>query len=186
MSRPPVVSLRDAARQQWGAWWAARTPRERRLLNTGAVVIAVALLWVLGLRPALNSIAQSQQQLPRLHAEAAQLDALILEAESLQRRASGQIPTDAITPALQASLQHARLGHAAVLTTRGPDRQTAWEIHVERAPAADLMEWLSGLPQQFPLSIARLELARSRLDGLDQPGQVTGRIVVHGGQERKP
>lgn len=186
MSPTPVLNLRDAARQQAGVWWAARVARERLLLTTGAGVVAIALIWVFGFRPAWESIERSQQQLPRLHAEAAQLDALILEAESLKRRISGRISTDAITPALQSSLEHAKLGHVAILTTGRSERQAEWEIRIQDAPAADLMEWLHGLPQQFPLRITGVELARSRLDGLDQPGQVTGRVVMQAGQEDKP
>ena len=171
-----------SGKQQFSAWWSGRTPRERRLLRVGALAVALTLLWTLGLRPALDSISRSREHLPRLHAEAARIDALILEAQTLQRRQAGRVPVNELPDALRASLRRAGLDTAAVLqdgpggTTGTPLRE--WEITLSDASAAHVMEWLAGLPYLLHARIKTLTLVRSRLDGRDQPGRVDGSIIL--------
>lgn len=162
-------------------WWAERTPRERLLLSLGALVAGLALIWTAGLQPALRDIEQARQQLPRLHADAAQVDALILESQALTHRRSGQINAGALTDALDASLR--RAGLEASSTSRetgatGPDPARQWEITLSNADAQRSMEWLSGLPYLLRLHIDSLELRRASIDGRDRPGHVSGRVIV--------
>jgi general secretion pathway protein M len=159
-----------------------RTARERALLRIGAVVAIAALVWMHGLRPALNTIAQSRELLPRLHADAAQVDALILEAQSLQRRQSGTIDGNELSQALHASLRRAGLEEAVTLSETGPSSGSAprqWEITLSNASAAPVLEWLASLPYLLQLRIQTVELARATVDGRDTPGHVSGRIAVH-------
>ncbi len=65
------------------ARWSAMPPRERRLLLLAAAVLAVALLWLALLRPALRTlrdapgeIARLQAQLRNVRVQAAELDQL--------------------------------------------------------------------------------------------------------------
>ena len=177
------------AQGQAGAWWAKHTPRERRLLRAGTVFIAVALLWTIGLKPALDSIALSNERLPHLRADAARVDALILESQALQRRQSGRIDASGLPQALQASLRRAGLETAAQVND-APDAtgpaSPAWEISITDASAARVMEWLAGLPQLLHVQITAVDLARSRIDGRDRPGQVSGLVIVRLPKERAP
>lgn len=179
----------DALRQQAVAWWGERTPQERMLLRVGAVVVVVVLVWAQGLQPALNTIAQSRELLPRLHADAAQVDALILEAQTLRRSQSGKIDAAGLSQALRDSLQRSGLKESATLSetrnsTGGSSRQ--WEIVLFNASAARVMEWLAGLPNLLQLQTLTVELARANVDGRDRPGHVSGRIVVHQPAQRAP
>lgn len=172
----------DALKLQAAAWWNERTSQERMLLRAGAIVVAVALVWSLGLRPALNSIAQSRELLPRLYANAAQVDALILEAQALQGRQSGKINTASLPEALRASLQRAGLEDSATLkevpaSKSGSSQQ--WEIALLNANAERTMQWLAGLPYLLQLQTQTVELQRTNIDGRDRPGHVSGRIVIH-------
>src|SRR3546814_7303017 len=63
------------------AVWQQRTPRGQALLRGGAILLIVALFWVLALRPALQTIQAAHQQLPLLQAQAARLGEVILEAK---------------------------------------------------------------------------------------------------------
>lgn len=168
-----------AARARAGAWWAARPPRERRLLGVGALVITLALTWALALQPALQSIAHSREQLPRLRADAVRVDALILEAQTLQRRQSGRIDAAALPEVLRADLRRAGLEAASALgAAPAAATDAGWEISLTDAGAPQVMDWLAGLPYRLHVRIHTVELARSRVDGRDRPGQVSGRIVV--------
>src|SRR5690554_1065657 len=104
-SPSPWRSQLDSSRRHATAWWAERPPRERRLLRVGALFLTLVLVWTLGLKPAIDSIARSQQQLPRLRAEAAQIDALVLEAQALQRHQPGRMDATAMPQALQTTLR---------------------------------------------------------------------------------
>lgn len=179
----------DTRRRQAAAWWAGRTPRERRLLSVGALLLAVTLFWTLGLKPAVDSITHSQQQLPRLHAEAAQIEALVQEARALQRRQTGQIEPAALPQALQTTLRRAGLEASAALASNDTsmDAWTAeWEVLISDASAAHLMEWLASLPSVLHVSVKTVELSRSQINGRDHPGQVSGRIVLRGHTETLP
>lgn len=176
-----------ALRHQATSWWVKHTPRERRLLGMVAIVIAAALLWSVALKPALDSIALSNERLPRLRADAARVDALILETQALQRRQSGHIDATALPQALRASLQRAGLETAEVHDV--PDTASpaaAWEISLHDASASRVMEWLAGVPQLLHLRIITVELTRSRIDGRDRPGQVSGSVHVGMAKEAKP
>src|SRR3546814_12014539 len=88
-----------------------RPPRSTRTTHTfptrrSSDLVVAALVWLLGLKPALNTIEQSREQLPRLHADAAQVDALILEAQALQRGQTGKIDA---TDILQAQIGRAHV-----------------------------------------------------------------------------
>ena len=171
----------DTLRQQADAWWKERTAQERRLLKLGAAVIAAALVWTLGLQPALTTIAQSREQIPRLHADAARVDALILEAQGLQRSQTGAINAAELSGALSASLSRAGLDDGVRVNETVDVAGTAlrqWEIDLFNANAERVMEWLADLPYLLQLRIYSVELVRANVDGRDRPGHVTGRVVV--------
>ncbi len=171
----------DTLKQQADAWWKERTAQERRLLKLGAAVIAAALVWTLGLQPALTTIAQSREQIPRLHADAARVDALILEAQGLQRSQTGAINAAELSGALSASLSRAGLDDGVRVNETVDVAGTAlrqWEIDLFNANAERVMEWLADLPYLLQLRIYSVELARANVDGRDRPGHVTGRVVV--------
>lgn len=178
----------DAARQQAGAWWAARTARERRLLRWGALALALALTWLAGLKPALDTIAHANEQLPRLRAEAARIDALILEAQTLQRRQSGRMDAAEMPRALQDTLRRSGLeASATVLPADDASPATAqWRVSLTDASAAHAMEWLAALPHLLHVRVAQVDLSRSRIDGRDRPGQVSGQVILQSGEQKKP
>jgi len=121
-----------------------------------------------------------------LHADAARIDALILEAQTLQRRRSGRLEADALPQALEASLRRAGLAAATTLSAASGSTTPVWEISVTEANAARIMEWLAAIPRLIQVRIGAVELARSRVDGRDRPGQVSGRIVLQMPMKEQP
>jgi general secretion pathway protein M len=171
----------DLLKRAADTWWLQRTSQERRLLCLCAVVVVTALAWTLGLRPALNTIEQSRELLPRLRAQTAQVDTLILEARSLQRSQSGKIDPANLPQALRASLRRAGLEETATLSQTGQPSNNSprqWEITMHNANATRLMEWLAGLPYLLQVQTQVVELKRASIDGRDRPGHVSGRVIV--------
>ncbi|MBB5214197.1 type II secretion system protein GspM [Parapusillimonas granuli] len=175
--------------RQTRAWWAERTSRERLLLRAAALAVGLALAWAAGLKPALRDIEQVRERLPRLRADAAQVDALILEAQALAHRRSGRLDADELAEALGAGLRRAGLEASATLNEiSGPESGSPrqWEILLSGADAERAMEWLSGLPYLLRLRVHAVELRRASMDGRDRPGHVSGRIVVGPPAEGSP
>ncbi|NYT86007.1 type II secretion system protein GspM [Pollutimonas harenae] len=179
----------DTLSQQIRSWWNTRSRQERKLLRLCSIVIVVALVWVLGLQPALKSIEQSRAQLPVLHADAAQVQAYILEAQALQRRHTGKINAADLTPALHTSLQRAGLQEALTINEihdSGDISMQQWEITVFNASAARTMAWLAELPYLLRLHISTVELERANIQGRDRPGHVSGHILVQRAVKGQP
>lgn len=176
--------------QPVSAWWAVRTARERRLLGMGAIVVGTALIWVVGLKPSLDSIARSREHLPRLRADVIQVNALILEAQALQRRPAGRLEPAAMPQALHESLRRAGLESSVRLKTTGgasPGGTTGtWEIELADAGADRVMQWLDTLPGQFNVRISSATLIRSRVEGRDRPGRVSGNIGLQATVAEQP
>jgi len=174
--------------QQAHAWWRARTPRERMLLSVALAALAATLAWTLAIRPALHTIAQSREQLPRLHADAARVDALIAEARGLEQAESGRIDAASLAGALRASLQRAGLETSAVVSethAAGDGSPRQWDIALLNADVARVMKWLAELPYLLHVQTRFVELARANIDGRDRPGSVTGHVRVSLPVERK-
>lgn len=178
--RIPRLPLAAAGRQAT-AWWGTRTARERALLSAALAIGVAALTWTQAVQPALHAIAQARERLPRLHADAARVDALVAEARALQQAESGRTDAASLPDALRASLQRAGLeASATVGATPGTDGDPPryWDIELHNADVARVMKWLAQLPYLLHVQTQAVELARASIDGRDRPGSVTGRIRV--------
>lgn len=171
--------LEPLARQARAAWQ-QRTLREQALLRGGALLLVAVLLWVVALRPALQTVQTARQQLPVLQAQTARLGAVILEAEALTRGRSGTIPASDTEQALQTSLRAAGLETVSVLSRSDGvvAKETQWQVQFANAPAGRIMEWMSNLPFVAQMQTRRVDLARSNVDGRDRPGQLSGVVVM--------
>lgn len=143
--------------------WARLAPRERRLMSVCGAVIATALVYLVLIEPAWTSYRRLQVQLPLLRTQAATVDALTLEARSLQRVSSGKMTPAETRIALADSLRQA--GLAGTLEDIPPTPDTAAadggiQVSVEQVSATTLMQWLQSVPAQTRLRLAQVELER--------------------------
>lgn len=157
--------------------WRQRTAREQTLLRWGALLLAVAVVWLIGLQPALEQVGNANKQLPQLQAQASRLDAIILEAQALDRGRSGMLSVDETEQALRASLVSAGLETLSQFRPEA-DALATWRISFTNAAAGRVVEWLSGLPYVAQVKTEYVDLARSNVDGRDRPGQLTGVVVL--------
>jgi general secretion pathway protein M len=79
------------ARERAATLWLARTEQERRFLAAGGGVVLLALLYVLFVDPAIEGRAQLNRSLPQLRQQAAELQAMAQEANSLARAPATQV-----------------------------------------------------------------------------------------------
>ncbi len=119
----------DAARQ-----WAARSPRERDAIGLVGVVLAAALVWWVGMAPALRTLKQAPQQLAAVEADLQLMQALAAETTAL--RGTPPVPTAQSVAALKAATE--ALGERASLAVQG-DRVT---LTMKDLDTAALRAWL--------------------------------------------
>lgn len=182
------VRLEPLARRT-RAVWQQRTSREQVLLRGGAVLLVIVLLWMLALRPALQTLEAAGQQLPVLQAQAARLEAVLLEAQALTRGRSGSIPAGGDTErALQTSLRAAGLETVSALSRLDGAAvgATHWQVQFVNAPAGRIMEWMANLPFVAQMQTHRADLTRSNVNGRDRPGQLSGVVVLVQTPQRNP
>lgn len=136
------------------AWWATRAPREKNMLRACAGIVALALLWTLGLAPARRSLQQAQQQGPVLQAQRAAMASLQTEARTLQA-----LPTHSRAVALQAlqSVSTRQLGAQVTVTAQGPHAVVSFQ---GASPEA-LAQWLGQVRADARLTPDQVQWRRS-------------------------
>lgn len=111
-SLPPALV---DARQQAGRFWQARAPRERQLIVVMAIAVAVLLVWLILVQPALRILREAPLELDRLDQQMQQMQLAASEMQGL--RAASPVPTEQATTALRAAT--AQLGSTAKLAVQG-------------------------------------------------------------------
>lgn len=92
--------------QRVSDFWAVRDARERKLLTLCACLIVGTLYYLLLIAPAITGRTRLNHELPALHSQFAQLQALANEAEDLKNKGTTQV-----APLTQDSLAMALVAH---------------------------------------------------------------------------
>jgi general secretion pathway protein M len=153
------------------AHWHRLSPREKRLAGLAGVVVMTALIWVMALQPAMQTVERLGTALPRLRADAARLDAVIREARQLSAASRPQVLTAGQTPqALREALEQAGLAQTAsvILASAG-----TWQILLDRAPVQEALAWLQDMPFVLRLQATEVSLHRS----VDEQGRMLSGVV---------
>ena len=166
----PAEQLRLAVargRERASLFWQARTEQERKFLGIGAVLLVVMLVYAVGIDPAASGTARLQKELPLLRQEAAEINALALQAGALQRQAPAQVPAmtrDSLTEALAARGLSAKsismTGEYAKLQFTGTQ-------------FAGLVTWLDAARRESRIAVQDITVTP-----LDTPGQVDAALTL--------
>ncbi len=135
------------------ARWHGTSAREQRLLLIAATVVGLALLWWVGLAPALNRLTTADQQRGALDAQWLQMQELQVQAKALQAK-----PLLSATDArrmLDASV--APLGTAVQLADAGDQVR----VTVKGLPPEALAQWLSTARQNARAVPSEAKLVRN-------------------------
>lgn len=143
-------------------WWQGLARRERALVAGAAALGLAALLYVVAVEPAWRTRARLAAELPLLRAQAAEVDALALEARVLSRRGTAAVSAAALKPALEQSLAAAQIRDARV--TVQDERRIL--VGVQAAPATPWLAWLEQAGRESRLRIARVQISRTPARGV--------------------
>ena len=117
------------------ARWTQLDSRERTLVFAAVSVVSVALLWWVGISPALNTLRQADAQRSGLTAQVQKMQSLQAQAQAIASQP--KINRDDALRALEASVKG--LGATAQLNVAG-DRAT---VTLRNTAADPLARWLS-------------------------------------------
>lgn len=142
-------------------FWAARAPRERTILGVGAAVVALALVQLLLVDPALSGRKKLNRDLPTLRQQLAQLQALAKEAAALSASSPAALPVIS-RESIEAALTRGGLTPQSV-TVNGNIAQ----VKLSSASFSGLLNWLDEVQQD-----ARLAVLDANIVALPQPDRV--------------
>jgi general secretion pathway protein M len=155
-------------KERLAVYWLARTEQERKYLAAGAAVVVLALVYTLFIDPAIGGRSQLRRELPQMRQQAAQLQAMALEAGELARQPVPQ-PVPMTRDALAASLK-ARGIEAQALTMTGEYAK----LQVSGVSFANLVAWLDAQRREHRISVQDLNAT-----ALATPGQVDASLTLH-------
>jgi len=105
----------DSVRAQADRLWRSRAPRERQLIAGGAIALAVLVVWLIAVQPALRTLREAPAELDRLDTQWQQMQLAAVESAAL--RSASPVPPAQATEALRAATE--RLGGKGKIALQG-------------------------------------------------------------------
>lgn len=137
----------ERLKQSWHAFWSERAPRERRLIQVAAGVVALAVLYGGVYVPLDAKRAALERRLPELRAQHRLAKAQVAEIERLRQR-DGTDETAALPLARRVESRARARDLAAALVSITPLGDTRVQVIAEGRAAADWVHWLIDLRSQ--------------------------------------
>jgi general secretion pathway protein M len=158
--------------QAWIARFHQLAPRERGLVSIAALLIALAVLWWIGIAPALSKIKAAQTAAPQLDAQLQLMRAQAAEAATL--KAQRVLSYDESLRALDLSLK--TFGSSATLAV-SDSRAT---LTLRAASGDTLAQWLAQVRANARLVPSELRIQRSANSAAPGNGAITwdGQIIL--------
>ena len=136
-------------------WWIGLSRRERLATLAATALVAATLLYLLAMEPAWRTRARLAAELPRLRAEAVQVDALAAEAKKLRTRTRA-LESPAQTKAALEKLMAEKQLPTGALREEGERLM----VSVRRVDAGAWLAWLKEASTELPLRIASARISR--------------------------
>lgn len=139
------------------AWWLGLARRERMMTAVAGSFALLALLYLAAIEPAWQMRARLGTELPRLRAQAAEIDALAQEAKRLMSRGVAVESVDAARTALEQALAQANLGGVRVAVL--DDRRIS--VSANGVPVTQWLAWAEQAARESRLRIAAVRISRT-------------------------
>jgi general secretion pathway protein M len=141
------------------AAWLGLARRERAMTAATAAFALVALLYLVAIEPAWKARVRLETELPRLRAQAAEIDSLAQEASRLKRRGVAAESAGAAKTALEQSLARANLG--GVRVTVLDERRLA--ANATGVPVTQWLAWAEASARESRLRIGAARISRTSI-----------------------
>ncbi|WP_256081255.1 type II secretion system protein GspM [Massilia sp. YIM B04103] len=141
-------------------FWTARTEQERKLLGIGGAVVGLALFYVLLVDPALSGRAKLNKELPELRQQAAELQALAVEAAALNGQPSVP-PAPMSRESINTGLQARGLTAQNVMVTGEYAK-----LEFKGVAFAGLVTWLDAMRRENQLTVQETTVTAQSAAGM--------------------
>ncbi len=155
--------------QQSGAsFWSARDARERKVLLLAAVFIAVVLIYLALIAPALKGRAQLRAALPQLHEQVTQMQALSNDASRL----STAVPAarEVMSKDMLVSALSAHGLKAISLNISG----TSAQLQLKETSFAQTLAFLEEIQQS-----AQVSVMKAKISALDKADMIDASLTLY-------
>lgn len=170
-----LKALLGQSRLSFSEFWAVRDARERAMLALAALAVIFGLAYALLIDPAMTGRERLNKDLPELHRQVAQMQALAKEAASLSGRpASGSAGISA-APLIAISKQNIE----AALTRNGLKPQSVMltgefaKVQLALVSFAGTLNWLDDMQKTALLSVTDANIV-----ALAQPDMVNATFTL--------
>jgi len=139
------------------AWWLGLARRERAMTAAAGSLVLLALLYLIAIEPAWKARERLGAELPRLRAQAAEVNSLAQEAKGLTSRGVAVESAATAKTALEQSLARANLGGVRVAVL--DERRVA--VSAKAVPVTQWLAWAEEVARESRLRIAAVRLSRT-------------------------
>lgn len=168
-----LATMINQARANGAAFWAARTEQERHFLGVGGAVLGVLLVYGLLIAPALAGRDQLQKDVPALRQQAAELQALALQAGALKAQ-----PNVTPAPMTRDSLNTSLSAHGLTAQSLGMTGEYA-KLQLNGVSFPGLIDWLATLRRD-----GRINVQDASITAQNTAGLVDATLTLHQGLPR--
>lgn len=136
-------------------WWIGLSRRERIATSLAAALVVLTLIFLIGIEPAWRTRVKLGADLPRLRAQAAELDQLAAEAKKLKLHTRTLESPEQTRAALTRFLGEKGLSGAQM-------REEGERVIVsaKRIDAAAWLAWLKDTTNELPLRVAAARMSK--------------------------
>ena len=158
-------------------WFEQLKSREKLIVSVGTVVLAVALIVSLGIRPLYVNSARTAERLANKEALLAKLEQAATRLSSANRGSAGAIESASQSMVVVVDKSARSFGLGQYLTRNQPDGGTGIRLRFEGAPFDDLVTWIAEIQTRYGMTTVSASFdqagARGRVNCslmLDRPG----------------
>ena len=136
-------------------WWIGLSRRERIATALATALVVLTIIFLAGIEPAWRARTKLAADLPRLRAQAAELDQLAAEAKKLKLRTRTLESPEQTRAALTQSL-----GEKGVAGAEIREEGERLIVTAKRIDAAAWLAWLKDTTNELPLRIAAARMSK--------------------------
>lgn len=152
--RIPRLRVPQRWRERFDAFWSARNPREQALLAIGALLLTLVAGYGLLWEPADEGRARLRKALPAQRADLAEMETLAQEARGLSAKPAPALRGDALTQALQESLDKYGLKPTRLAAVG----ESTVQLQLDKVPFGAVAGWLQDVRQQQRLKVSEAKI----------------------------
>jgi general secretion pathway protein M len=166
----------DAALQSIKTWYQGLKSNERQLVIAAAVLLGVALVYLILLAPLSRAVTTREARVERKQQDLVWMRGVSGPMQQLIATQPGGNAGDSLVVVIDRSARQA--GIANSLAGQSPNGDNGIRVRLENAPFDNLVIWLSNLQQQYGIAIDSASVDRT-----GKPGVVSANIVLMRAQQ---